>query len=110
MKLKTVGVIIATREIDIDGNRKVLVTIGTPREFPEGGNYFCPYQISGMGNGRVRYAGGADSVQALELALQVIGTDLYTSAEFKADRLRSEGRRNLGFPVPATISDLVPKD
>jgi hypothetical protein len=110
MKLDSVGTVVATREIDIDGTGKVLVTIGMPQEFPEGGSFFCPYQISGMGDGKVRYSGGADGVQALELTLQRIGTDLYTSDEFKADRLRSEGRKNLGFPVPACISDLVPKD
>ena len=70
MKLDSVGVVIATRKIDIDGTGKVLVTIGTPQEFPVGGNFFRPYQISGMGDGRVRYAGGADSAQALELAFK----------------------------------------
>jgi hypothetical protein len=110
MKLDSVGVVIAAREIDIDGDEKVVITIGAPQEFPEGGSFFCPYQILGIGRDNVRYAGGVDAVQALELALQMIGTDLYTSDEFKADRLRYHGMRNLGFPVPAIISDLVPKD
>jgi hypothetical protein len=58
MKLDNVGVVIATREFDIDEKGKVLVTIGVPQEFPEGRNFFCPYQISGMGDEQVRYAGG----------------------------------------------------
>ncbi len=48
-------------------------------------------------------------MQALLLALQSIGTDLYTSAEAKEGRLTWFGSPNLGFPVPDIIADLVPK-
>ena len=110
MKLDDVGVVIATREIDIDDNRKVTVAIGMPQEFPEGHDFYCPYQILGMGRENVRYGAGVDPVQALILTLQIIGTDLYTSDAFKAGRLRYLGSRNLGFPVPENISDIIPED
>ena len=110
MELDDVGTVIATRELHIEGSAKVRITIGTPREFPEGDNFFCPFQILGIGNETVRYAGGVDAVQALVLSLQAIGAYLYTSAEFKAGRLTYLGMRNLGFPVPDNIRDLVPDD
>jgi hypothetical protein len=110
MKLDNIGITIATRELDLDGKEKVLIKIGMPQEFPEGGSFFCPYRILGIGRGKVRYAGGVDPVQAVELALKCIATDLYTSPEFKADRLRHLGMRNLGFPTADAIRDLVPDD
>ncbi len=110
MKRKSMGRVIALREIDLEGGDKIRVEIGTPKEFPEGGGYYCPYRIKGIGEGKLRYAGGVDSVQALELMLKCIATDLYTSEEFKSDRLRHMGMKNLGFPVFDAIADLVPKD
>ena len=110
MKLDNIGITIATRELDLDGKEKVLIKIGMPQEFPGGGGFFCPYRILGIGRGKVRYGAGVDPVQALELTLNIIATDLYTSQEFKADRLRYLGMRNLGFPTLDAISDLVPDD
>ena len=110
MKLDSVGIVVAVRELDLDDDKKIYITIGTPQEFPEGGNFYCPYKIDGLGDGSVYYAGGVDAVQALELTLKRIGTDLYTSTEFTNDRLRHLGMRNLGFPVPSSITDLVPPE
>lgn len=50
---------------------------------------------------------GFDSAQALLLALQMIGTDLYTSTYHKAGLIFfQEPGKGYGFPVPATIRDL----
>jgi hypothetical protein len=51
---------------------------------------------------------GVDEMQALFLAMQHIGTRLYTSAFFKAGKLEWLEQRNLGFPVPDKIADIVP--
>jgi hypothetical protein len=56
----------------------VRIRIGTPCPFPDDpqSNYYCPYQIDGLGNAKVRYAGGVDALQALELALHILPTEL----------------------------------
>ena len=110
MKLKSVGQIVATRELDLEGGGKVLITIGTPQMFPEGTSFYCPYQIEGLRIQGVRYAGGIDAVQALQLAMNCIATDLYTSDAFKAGKLRHLGMRNLGFPGLDAIADLIPPE
>jgi len=101
---------IATRSLKLIGETTREVTVGIKRPVPDDGPYRCEYQIVGIGSGKVRYAMGEDSMQALLLALQFIGTDLYTSDEAKAGRLTWFGSPNLGFPVPDIIADLVPKD
>jgi hypothetical protein len=101
---------IATRILELAGETPGEVTVGIMRPAPDGGDYKCGYQIVGIGSGKVRYIFGADSMQALVLALQAIGVDLYTSEAAKEGRLTSYGSRNLGFPVPDIIADLVPKE
>ena len=51
-------------------------------------------------------AGGADSVQALDIALRMIGAEIYTSDYHKFGNLFFEApSRGYGFPVPATMRD-----
>ncbi len=109
MQLKDIGVQIASRELDANG-KKVVVVIGRPEKFPDGEDYYCPYQIVGIGSERVKYAGGIDAVQALQLALKKIGTDLYTSQEAQAKQLLWAGGEpgDFGFPVPDSLRDLAP--
>ncbi|MEJ0009448.1 MAG: hypothetical protein WDN72_02320 [Alphaproteobacteria bacterium] len=87
---------------------KVTITIAKPQKFPDSKDYYCCYNIAGIGNEKIKYAGGVDAIQALELALKQIGTDLYTSPHARAGDLHWFGSRNLGFPVPDTIKDLLP--
>lgn len=111
MELDSVGIAIATRDLDLAKGKKVIITIGKPEEFPDGGGgFYCPHQITGIGNERVRYAGGVDAVQALQLALIMIGAILYTSKEAKSRTLSWIGGQNgdLGFPLPDNLSDLRP--
>jgi hypothetical protein len=108
MKLTDVGTVIATRELSLSAGKPVTVLIGKPEKFCDSDDYYCPYQILGFGNQRVRYAGGSDAVQALELTLKKIGADLYTSREAQAGKLSWHGEKNLGFPVPDVLSDLPP--
>ena len=51
------------------------------------------------------YAGGMDAVQAIQLAMDMIGVRLYTSSKAKAGKLRwlSDDDTDLGFPVPNTF-------
>ena len=110
MKIDKLGQIIATRELELAGTkRRVLVRFGRPKRFPDGQDYYCPYQIVGLGRDRVFYGAGVDSLQALVHALHNIGADLYTSNEAKAGQLTWLDDRNFGIPVSETIADLVPK-
>ena len=110
MDLEDVGEIIAERELEIEDNRIVRVVIGKPQPYPGGHNYYCPFQIKGIGKEKVISAGGVDSVQALLMALQGISANLYTSAQARNGTLTWLGRRNYGLPVTPAIKDFVPED
>jgi hypothetical protein len=109
VKLNDVGQVIATRVLNLRGSAQVTIRLGKPEKFPDSVDYYCPYEIRGVGNQRVRYAGGVDAVQALELALKSIGADLYTSKEWQAKELTWNGGDDLGFPVPDSLADLLPE-
>ncbi len=105
------GAVIAHRKLTLSRARTVTVTIGKPKKFRGGNDYYCPYRITGIGQEQIGYAGGVDPVQALQHTLMKIGTDLYTSKEAKTGRLRWDAgstKGDLGFPVPNAIRDLVP--
>lgn len=70
-----IGESIAERTL-VMGADEVVVTIGKPRPFDDGEDYFCPYSIAHAGQTKVSHAGGMDAVQALQLAMKKIGTDL----------------------------------
>jgi len=108
--LESVGEVIATRTLTLDGTTEAKVLIGKPQPFLEGPSWYCRYQISNVGFDRVWYAGGEDEVQALMLALSMIGAELYCSDEYRAGRLSWDAGRDgdLGFPVPENIRDVLP--
>jgi hypothetical protein len=69
--------------------------------------YYCSYRIIGLQkeeNGRVF---GSDALQALQLTLIRVGAILYTSEEWKNGNLSWNGDRDLGFPLPDSLKDLL---
>jgi hypothetical protein len=83
MKLNSLGVIIARRKLYWSGkeDKKITVLIGKPRLSPKSKrfpnpDYYCPYQIVGVGDQKTRYAAGVDAVQALQLVFTAIGIDI----------------------------------
>ncbi|HUO98666.1 MAG TPA: hypothetical protein VMU01_08345 [Rhizomicrobium sp.] len=104
------GPIVARREFELESGGTVTAFLGQPYPVDDGGTYFCPYQIDGIGSRVIRRAGGVDAVQALLLALQMMATDLYCSDAGRQGKLRWLGKRNLGFPVPKSIADLEPPE
>ena len=74
------GTVIAERQLRVTGRPefKVHIRLGAPRPLPDAphGDYYCPYQIVGVGSEKVRWAGGVDAIQALELALHILPTEL----------------------------------
>ena len=107
------GTVVAERIMILEPGGTVAVRIGLPFA-PEGypGESRCPWQIEGIGDGRVRATVGVDSAQALWLAFQRVGAELYESQEYRDGRLKAfageEGRGDLGFPVPSNFEDMLP--
>lgn len=93
-----------------DGTKEVEVRLMQPE--PWGNAWRCRYSIGwpeGLREGR---AGGSDALQALHIALQAIGAELYGSAYHDEGKLYwfrpGEG---YGFPVPKTMrEDLIGYD
>jgi hypothetical protein len=74
-----------------------------PRKSRGGPDYYCPFQILGLDDDRVRRAWGIDPVQALQLAMRQIGALLSASDAAKTGRLSWDAgstKGDFGFPVP----------
>ena len=105
MKLDSVGTVIATRELFLanDPGRGILVKMGMPQPLPDalGDDHYCPFQITGIGNERVKYAAGIDPFQAIELALKIIGAELARLNSEHDGQLywECDDRGGFGFPV-----------
>jgi hypothetical protein len=104
MKLDSIGEVIASRTLTTqgDGNAtsEVTVLLGKPQQWPDQDDYFCPYQIKGAGDEKIRYMGGVDSFQALHLALSTLRVELEVLNKHLAGRLRwdCDDSGALGFP------------
>jgi hypothetical protein len=105
MKLDSLGVVIATRRLVLanDAGRRILVKMGKPEPLPDalGDDQYCPFQITGIGTERVKYAAGVDAFQSIELALKMIGAELTRLNQKHGGRLRWEcdEHGDLGFPI-----------
>jgi Domain of unknown function (DUF6968) len=111
MNLTSVGQVIATREIREEGSRQVayFVKIGLPQPLPNPQtsgqqDFYCPIQV-GRGSdqkGQILYSCGTDSVQALQLAMKLIGGILFRLNQEHGGILRWDGdeRGEVGFPLP----------
>ena len=104
MKLDSIGEVIAERALSLthdDGRSKqVVVLLGRPRRLPDHPDYYCPYQIKGLGPERIRYACGIDLFQALMLALSSLAADLEALGRESGGRLHWDcgEKGGLGFP------------
>jgi len=102
MDLRDVGEVIGSRKFEIpsvDGNTEVTLRLGKPQPFPDSSGFFCPVQIVGLGDEKVRYAGGIDEIQSLQLALRMAGVLLETVAPEIRAKLRWKGNKDLGLRV-----------
>ncbi len=82
--------------------RDVLVLVGKPQNFPDSPDYYCPFQIIGVGDQSVSYTGGVDSIQAIQMALREVGAQLLALNKANGGKLRWEagGEGDLGLPPP----------
>ncbi|ANO52664.1 DUF6968 family protein [Woeseia oceani] len=100
MKITEISKPIATRKLSV-GSEAVVVTIGKPELFEDGNDYYCPYAIDFLGKKKMSYAGGADAVQAIQLAMQKIGVDLAYLKTPSNERVTwmSDSPGETGFPA-----------
>jgi hypothetical protein len=88
--------IIAERKLLLDGEPSVVVRIAKP-ELDDESTHVCRYEIVGLAYAGPGRACGADAMQALVLALNLIAVVIETSAEARAGRL---GAEDFGFRYP----------
>jgi hypothetical protein len=100
--------VIGRRELQLmnaDGSEsEVIVEIGRPRRFEDADegqeDCYAPYRISGGGICVELYAGGVDAVQALQLVMRIVGSDLEALGSSHEDRLTwLQEPAHLGFPA-----------
>ena len=104
MRLNSIGEVIAARRLSLidEPNREILVKMGKPQKTPSEEDFFCPFQITGIGDERVDSIVGIDAFQAIQLTLQFIGGRLMLLNRENGGRLRWEcdEKGGFGFPVP----------
>ena len=80
MTCESIDDVIAVRKIFLTNgpseNKQIFVYIGRPYEDVNLGEFWCPYQIIGIGTEKVRKIAGIDAIQAIQGTLLVIGAEL----------------------------------
>jgi hypothetical protein len=93
--------IIAERTLEIrkpDGIiEKLLVRMAAPVEV-EDGCHLCWWEFDTQPYQMIRHAAGIDGFQAIQLAMRMIGVNLWCLARDKGYEITFEGSRDLGFP------------
>jgi hypothetical protein len=100
----------ASRTLTLERNGtsvSVLITIALPVE--RGGSWYCSFTIGWPNSPEIGETGGADGIQAMFNALQMIGLKVYASPYHQSGRLRWGTSQGLGygFPVPKDSRDLL---
>lgn len=89
-----------------NGDHKIEIRIFQPERNEEA--WQCRYEIDWPEGTQVMTPNGVSALQALTLALKMIGTDIYTSAYHREGSLWAfEKEDGYGFPVPNNIRDLL---
>jgi hypothetical protein len=82
-------------DLDEDGKQETLtVAFGKPF-IVEGKGWACPYRLTAMGHDRVSLAGGADSVQSIQLAMDMVHNELTVMA--RHHKISFRGGSDFGF-------------
>lgn len=105
--------IIAARVLTLcNGNSeiKIPIRISAPVQAADGA-WFCHYEVDWPDAKSAKDIGGFDSMQALVLALQTIGAEIYSSSYHEAGQLSwDKPGKGYGFPVVSTLRDLLQGD
>jgi len=92
--------VVASRKLQLisdAGENEVEICVGKPLPFPDGTGFYCPIWIRGLGEEKVQRIGGTDSLQALQLALNVLHARLMTLDPELLSSLRWNGGKHLGI-------------
>ena len=88
------------------GDIEVPIRLFEPEE--KGRAWICRYEIEWPDQKHSGFAAGIDSIQALLLALQRIGVEMYTSAYHEAGSLKwPKSAKGYGFPIARNLRDLL---
>ena len=104
--------IVASRVLSLNDASKtqILIEIFAPTKH-EDGTWSCLYEI-GWPDGRRSFEGwGEDSAQALVMALEMVGAELYSSAYHQSGQLMWDKLGSgYGFPVLSNLRDSLVGD
>jgi len=90
------------------GDHEVVIAIKIYKPEKQEKVWACRYEIDWPEGARVFSAVGLDSLQALVLALQMIGAEIYSSDYHREGRLRAyANEKGYGFPVAASLRELL---
>lgn len=101
--------IIATRSLVLhSGSRDVEIPIRIHAPERAQVDWMCRFDIGWPEGKAERWGTGVDAVQALVMALQMVGVEVYASRHHESGRLRwLAGGEGYGFPVSNSVRDLL---
>ena len=104
--------LIATRLLILRvGNEDVQLPIRIFSPVQEEHSWSCRYEVDWPDGKWTMTAHGIDAIQAIVSALQMIGSELYSSVYHQTGRLVwGSSEHGYGFPVPSGIRDLLKGD
>lgn len=91
--------VMAVRSLTQRDGSSLVIELGAPREFEDQSGWYCPYRIGGAGT-KVKFAGGVDAVQAIQMVMVMVGSDLEKINKLAGRGLTWQGGQELGFPSP----------
>ena len=88
------------------GEKQVLVTLETPEK--SGDDWVCVYRIGWPERPKSFFARGFDALQAVHLAMQMVGAELYTRTYHAQGTLRwGKAGEGYGFPITPSLRHLL---
>ena len=105
--------LIASRDLNLrdgDALRKIPIRLFLPVQLGNG-TWTCRYEVEWPDEPSMNEGSGVDAIQAIIIALQMVGAEIYTSSYHQAGILYLDAAgQGYGFPVPHAIRDLLVGD
>ena len=89
---------------------EIIVPVRIHQPLPSKRAWICTFDIGWPEGVDVSHAMGDDAVQALKLAMEKIGVQLYASRHHKSGMLAWAQGGGYGFPLPRSAQDLAVGD
>ena len=95
-----------SRILQLADRPSTLIPVHVSIPVEDGMDWSCSCSIGWPEGLWERHTIGIDAIQAIELALRMVGTELYASNQHRSGQLMwLERGAGYGFPVPAVIKD-----